>query len=385
VKKLTPNHPQYIRCLRAATENVKKDFFSAKDAKYTGVEVQNVYKIENRILLDSFQSSAATSDPGKVKGLFCRVPIDCLETSIVYGVNGRPKDGSSAQHAFQDTWYDTYQAADNLINKYSKTSNTNSSTNLDASSAGYARKAVDRGSAIPFPRCFSRHSTLEEDREFISQSHNGDNNSSNFRFLALCRVMIGKILVTSKNSNTKGFPPVQDDCYDSIYSPSQEEYKLLNENYVLPEFLVQYKFIPRSCGEEAEMENDAKAGVEAGVEAGAEAGAERGVMDTDTNSKKEVASSCLFEIDLQNTKITIPHYDFASDIKSKDSILAFNVGRGMNERVSVVGDSNSNGKLWTKYKENATRQKSYIYKSIDSAFHEFHDIYNQLKVKLWEK
>jgi len=108
-------------------------------------------------------------------------------------------------------------------------------------------------------------------------------------------------------------------------------------------------------------------------------------MDTDTNSKKEVASSCLFEIDLQNTKITIPHYDFASDIKSKDSILAFNVGRGMNERVSVVGDSNSNGKLWTKYKENATRQKSYIYKSIDSAFHEFHDIYNQLKVKLWEK
>lgn len=63
---------------------------------------------------------------------------------------------------------------------------------------------------------------------------------SGVRFLALCRVMIGKILVTAKNST--GFPHVTDKSYDSMYSPAQEEYKLLNPGYVLPEFLVQYRF-----------------------------------------------------------------------------------------------------------------------------------------------
>ena len=99
VKKLAATHPQYLRCQRAACENVKKDFFSnmagdgdVSSSKYDGVEVEAVWKIENRILLDTFQSSASQSDPGKVKGLFCGVPNDCLETLIVYGMKGRPSE-----------------------------------------------------------------------------------------------------------------------------------------------------------------------------------------------------------------------------------------------------------------------------------------------------
>ena len=55
-----------------------------------------------------------------------------------------------------------------------------------------------------------------------------------------------QILVIGKNS--KGFPHVTDGSYDSMYSPMQEEYKLLNDEYVLPEFLVQYRFKGRAMG-----------------------------------------------------------------------------------------------------------------------------------------
>jgi len=82
--------------------------------------------------------------------------------------------------------------------------------------AGSGKRAVDAGTAIPFPRCFSRHSTLEEDREFVRGGQTGavPGSDSDVRFLALCRVMIGKILVTGKNA--KGFPPVTDESYDSM-------------------------------------------------------------------------------------------------------------------------------------------------------------------------
>ena len=89
---------------------------------------------------------------------------------------------------------------------------------------------------------------MEEDREFVKKGEDGvvDGADSSIRFLALCRVMIGKILVTGKNAT--GFPHVTDGSYDSMYSPMLEEYKLLNENYVLPEFLVQYRFKGRVQG-----------------------------------------------------------------------------------------------------------------------------------------
>ncbi len=235
VKKLQAAHPQYLRCQRAATENVKKDFFNGDDSRYSGVMVENVWKIENRILLDAFQSSAANSDPGKVKGLFCGVPADCLETLIVHGMKKREK--AAAGKVFQDTWYEMHQKSkgggeSGILSRLPSTVG-----------GGNAKKAVEAGTSIPFPRCFSRHSTLEEDREFVRNGGGADSldgADSGVRFLALCRVMIGKIHVTGKN--TKGFPHITDSSYDSMYSPTQEEYKLLNDSYVLPEFLVQYRF-----------------------------------------------------------------------------------------------------------------------------------------------
>jgi hypothetical protein len=48
VKKLSHTHPQYLRCQRAASENVKKNFFAGDESRYDGVTVVDVFKIENR-------------------------------------------------------------------------------------------------------------------------------------------------------------------------------------------------------------------------------------------------------------------------------------------------------------------------------------------------
>ena len=237
MRRLVPTHPQFLRCKRAASENVKRGFFS-ETAKYSGVKVLDVYKIENRILLDSFQQTAATSEPGKVKGLFCSVPLECLERVVVYGLSAGAVEGTPLEHVFQESWINVEAGVPSQVPAPSEENDD------DAAGGGHAQRCVDRASSIPFPRSFSRHSTLEEDRELCNAAATVDGTDSEIRFLALCRVMIGQIFVTSKVYQS--FPDVNADAqFDSMYSSVQEEYRLLNPSYVLPEFLVQYRFAGR--------------------------------------------------------------------------------------------------------------------------------------------
>ena len=69
LKRLPSSHPQYIRCRRAASENLKPGFFDGAPS-FNGINVLDVYKVENKPLLERFQSCAAMLEPGKVKGLF---------------------------------------------------------------------------------------------------------------------------------------------------------------------------------------------------------------------------------------------------------------------------------------------------------------------------
>ena len=65
LKRLPNSNPQFLRCRRAATENIKQNFFAG--SRYTGISVLDVYKIENNLMLNVFQREAAKSEPGKVK------------------------------------------------------------------------------------------------------------------------------------------------------------------------------------------------------------------------------------------------------------------------------------------------------------------------------
>ncbi|KAG6958683.1 hypothetical protein JG687_00009248 [Phytophthora cactorum] len=94
--RLPVSDPQRKRCVKAATENIKKRFFSSPGQS---LEVLEVYKIDNRVLLNSFQnftnslSNSLSNSPSKtrseikIKGLFCSVPADSVERCVAYGMH----------------------------------------------------------------------------------------------------------------------------------------------------------------------------------------------------------------------------------------------------------------------------------------------------------
>lgn len=89
--RLPPSDAQRKRCVKAATENIKKRFFTSPEQS---LEVLEVYKIENRVLLSNFQrfttSLAQTTADIKMKGLFCSVPAESVERCVAYGMHASP-------------------------------------------------------------------------------------------------------------------------------------------------------------------------------------------------------------------------------------------------------------------------------------------------------
>lgn len=161
----------------------------------------------------------------------------------------------------------------------------------------YAKSNGRHERPLQFPRPFSRHSTLEEERSHangvgwrtrteslnelgdatVGRSSGGPEQSrraaSEPRVLALCRVMIGSMYVSPEplssyylssripatpeegsdlNPSTGPAAPKALPCplpsqgeFDTMYFPKEEEYLLLKERFVLPEFLVLHRFVPR--------------------------------------------------------------------------------------------------------------------------------------------
>ena len=303
LRRLPTSHPQHVRCRRAAVENVKADFFGPPAAtgrespaaaaaaaalrarhRYSGIGVLDVYKIENHVLLERFQQCAAATEPGKVKGLFCGVPAENIERVVTYGMLDRDPTTAERREVFRRTWY-----------------------TFSDGSGGFAEKRVNKSRPIKFPRTFSRYSTLEDDRPLMlapdpeeqaaktaaaaalaeekdgdadgpetndsddakkskkkkkgkkkkgaaGEEADDDDGDSATRYLVLCRVIVGKVFVTSKEY--RGFPVVVGNAsgsgsFDSMYNPLQEEYLLVTPQNVLPEFLVQYKYLRRRDGGDA--------------------------------------------------------------------------------------------------------------------------------------
>lgn len=294
LRRLPSNHPQFLRCRRAALENVKSGFFNAK-GRYTGITVLDVLKIENQIMLRRFQKAAAAGEPGKVKGLFCVLPKKALERVVVFGMGDAPPMPAERAAIFRGTWMSAVAnmaaAGDAVLDSMPETLRT---TEWDKQ-RDLAAQRVDAAETVSvscaplalqlimilassnlsvvvqqFPRTFSRYSTLEDDREIVaatgdsatlptaaasggaggkdaeepsgeSKESRDDAHESSIRYLALCRVVVGKVFVAPKDADS--FPPAPEGGYNAIYNPKLEEYLILNPRDVLPEFLVQYKYV----------------------------------------------------------------------------------------------------------------------------------------------
>ncbi|CAM9580020.1 unnamed protein product, partial [Hapterophycus canaliculatus] len=298
-------------------------------------------QIENKLLLERFQRAADERDPRKVKGLFCHVPDESLEHTVLFGMGDSAAlvddcGSSSVFHAAFTAQADAYPSLrgwdrdtiDVLTGERSTINNTG------------ARHFGNGKTPLEFPRAFSRHSTLEEEREYANTNqcdpetaasslpedsgrplggqrrrrHRGggegfagagqqDTAVSGLRFLALCRVMIGSMYVApaaarspvarrdrtntgrcetdsvpSRDSSSPRNgtdqvalmqqqqqqqqdnppcsqavsprdpfslppPPPGHADFDAVYFPLEEEYRLLNKDFVLPEFLVVHRFV----------------------------------------------------------------------------------------------------------------------------------------------
>eukprot|EP00903_Cladosiphon_okamuranus_P006014 g5934.t1 len=253
LRRLPPTHPQHARCLRAATENVKPGFFSS-ESPYGAVQVLDIYKIENRVLLERFQRAAETVGPCKVKGLFCRVPDESLEHVVLYGMGGAGVlmddggvgDGPGGNAAsFTVTGWD----GDPIDFFGDEGGGVGGVTKFAARGGGRRKSTAERRDShgggdkrpLEFPRAFSRHSTLQEEHGYANSRRGcdvDDNDEeeytgergvrrhrrpcsppgwrrrdakdgaaakdrrrrtavSGLRFLALCRVMIGSMHVAT--------------------------------------------------------------------------------------------------------------------------------------------------------------------------------------------
>lgn len=87
--RLPASDSQHQRCVKAATENVKRGFFGSNDAQQQQLEVLDVFKIENRPLLHHFHCFTHALPPSevKIKGLFCTVPSESIEHCVVWGMH----------------------------------------------------------------------------------------------------------------------------------------------------------------------------------------------------------------------------------------------------------------------------------------------------------
>lgn len=296
-------------------------------------------QMENRFLLDIFQRAAEAREPCKVKGLFCHVPVASLEHVVLYGMGGAGalmdecggySSGAASTTDGKAGLVPTYDLDLDPIDSFLGAPTVGVSGGRETSGGNNGKRPLE------FPRAFSRHSTLEEERQYANRSSCGCDDEdrgmrqqhpswsppssgcrplqrqrhrvpgdgshedgqqrgavSGLRFLALCRVMIGSTHVAATTSpatwgQRKGnggtpphdpkslsprhrtdsialqkrqrasspgsagprvdelslpTPPPGQAEFDSVYFPREEEYRILNEAFVLPEFLVVHRFV----------------------------------------------------------------------------------------------------------------------------------------------
>mmetsp|Transcript_15136 Transcript_15136/g.27887 ORF Transcript_15136/g.27887 Transcript_15136/m.27887 type:complete len:569 (+) Transcript_15136:61-1767(+) len=233
LRKLTKDNPQYTRCKRATSENVKADFFGT-DSNFSGVEVLGVHKIENKPMLRQFQERAAKLQTGSVKGLFCKIPAESIPRVVVQGLSRASlKTEPRAEHCFGNLF------KERIAPDVREDGTLPAGAVVLQDGPGPAQLATLESEWVPFPTKFSRYSTLEMDRNLMSDGDGSEDSPP--QYVALCRVIVGECFLTSEDY--RGFPSVAPrGKYDSIYSANQEEYLVLNDEFILPEFLVRFQY-----------------------------------------------------------------------------------------------------------------------------------------------
>ncbi|KAG2914636.1 hypothetical protein PC115_g11625 [Phytophthora cactorum] len=216
--RLPVSDPQRKRCVKAATENIKKRFFSSPGQS---LEVLEVYKIDNRVLLNSFQnftnslSNSLSNSPSKTRS---EIKIKVNEET------GEPR------------FLDAQEAEIKVFNRSTLLQNRKDAPGTAA--AFRARSKVNNGAPLQFPRRFSRYSTLEEMRTMTATESRREDQLPAVQYLGLCRVAMSKTL-RAKDSADAEFP--EDPSVGALHFTNEEEYLVRYPDAVVPEFIIQVR------------------------------------------------------------------------------------------------------------------------------------------------
>eukprot|EP00957_Ditylum_brightwellii_P068222 5179079-Ditylum_brightwellii.AAC.1 len=173
---------QYKRCQKAVTENIAKGFFDNNNFPYCGIHVENIFKIENKPLMDMFQAEVSTHEAtindgkigqvdaknrGKTKALFCQVPLGGVERFIAYGLQKNTAKWTNGK-ILSDVWMNQegcdLKSGDNGVQEKQCYIRHN----------GYAKRTVEKCNNISLPLPFSKHSTVRKRDGVEGSSINGE-------------------------------------------------------------------------------------------------------------------------------------------------------------------------------------------------------------------
>lgn len=198
VSRLTEQDPQHLRCVQAATK------------KHQQMHVLQVYKIENQPLFHAWEQfvEQSTQSP-KVKGLFCSIPLECVEHCLVYGMNV-----ALTPSVFTRTMQN--EERDDVLLSMNQ----------------YAQLRILESRPVSFPRRFSRYSTQWK----------GENDQV-VSYMALCRVEMGEThRVTSSALKSVDIRTLHA-TIGSLYVEDEGAYVIRYAEAVVPEFLIEYQVI----------------------------------------------------------------------------------------------------------------------------------------------
>ena len=214
MEKLSSESNQFVRTSKAAIGSVRTSFKSLGN-----LVVRDVFQIRNDTLLRHFRETRSSlGKRAKVKGLFCLLKdVNDVKRMIALSFRISPDEEMYAE-MFPGVRYDKNDA------------------NAGKTTETFLREmqCVKVSDLL-----FSKYSTVPHSEK--------DHNISGLRYLVLCRVLIDRMFVTSKHRNV--FPDITDEMlrsFDAVYCPSREEFRVLNAAHVLPEFIIQCRWMSKT-------------------------------------------------------------------------------------------------------------------------------------------
>lgn len=191
IQKLDPNNPQFSRCDKAVSDNIKQGFF--KDSTYTTLKVCIAYKIENTQMLKTFEKKLKNSEGCVLKGLFMSISKKQIPTICIFGIQNND-----------------YVKTQGILNYFRYSCKLPKEFMGRTRIEEFLRACEGFGNEV----CAGTNSTLVKDEKKIASQTNS------VFVLVLCRAIV------PRNKN------------DPLLNQETQEYKITDFSMVFPEYIL---------------------------------------------------------------------------------------------------------------------------------------------------